>query len=121
MIFEVLQGGNVLVPNLHFFNSEGTYLFVSIENDSKWINTPRDPGLYRSFVTIPGNFLAEGNIQVGAAITTFEQWKIHFYERDVVGFQVTDTMEENSSRAAFQGHLPGVIRPKLNWSTKLIG
>jgi len=118
--FEVLKSGFILVPNLHFFNAQGIYMFVSVDTDSEWAGKPRPTGVYKCTAFVPGNLLAEGNIQVGVAITTFEPWHIHLYERDVVAFQVTDTMQSDSARGSFQGHLPGVIRPKLNWKTEYL-
>ena len=43
--FDVLEGGHVLVPNLHFFNEEGTYVFVASEVDSPWHRRARPVGL----------------------------------------------------------------------------
>jgi lipopolysaccharide transport system ATP-binding protein len=44
--------------------------------------------------------------------------KIHFYERDVVGFQVIDTLEGGSARGDYAGLFPGAFRPLLRWDTR---
>jgi lipopolysaccharide transport system ATP-binding protein len=116
--YDVLKTGYVLVPNYHFFNLEGTCLFVSIDNDGEWRQRTKPVGRFKSTVWIPGNYLAEGDIIVGVAITSFLPWHIHFYERDAVSFQVVDTMKNDSARGDFTGHLPGVVRPLLRWITK---
>ena len=54
---------------------------------------------------------------VGAAISTLDPVRIHFHERDVVAFQVVDSMEGDSARGDFAGHVPGVVRPMLRWTT----
>ena len=40
---------------------------------------------------------------------------VHFYERDAVAFQVTDTLDGDSARGKYAGHLPGIVRPLLRW------
>jgi lipopolysaccharide transport system ATP-binding protein len=118
IVFDVLQPGYFLTPNFHFFNEEGVCLFVSVELDPTWGQRKRPVGRFTSTAWVPGNFFAEGTFQVGVAVSTFEPWRIHFYERDIVSFQVVDKMEDGSARGNFHGHLPGVVRPSLRWITQ---
>jgi len=115
--FEVLEGGQMLVPNLHFFNDEGTNLFISIDTDPIWRRRERPSGRYVSTVFIPGNFLAEGTIVVGAAITTLAPMSVRLEERDAIAFQVVDSMDGDSARGDYAGLLPGAVRPLLRWET----
>jgi lipopolysaccharide transport system ATP-binding protein len=71
MEYEVLKPGHVLVPNYHFFNEEGVYVFVASDHDPAWRRRPRPPGRYLSTAWLPGNFLSEGSVIVGAAISSF--------------------------------------------------
>jgi len=118
MEFDVLAGGHVLVPNYHFFNEEGVYVFVSGDRDPAWLNRPRPPGRYVSTAWIPGNLLTEGSMIVGAAVTTPEPARIHFFERDAVAFQVIDSLAGDSVRGDYAGPIPGVVRPLLQWETR---
>jgi lipopolysaccharide transport system ATP-binding protein len=120
MEFTVLEDGHRLVPNLHFFNDEGVYVFVSSEVDSPWRHEPRPSGTYVSTAWIPGNLLAEGTLIVGAAISTLDPVKIHLYERDAVAFQVVDSFEGDSARGDYAGSLPGAVRPLLKWETRFV-
>jgi lipopolysaccharide transport system ATP-binding protein len=52
------------------------------------------------------------------AITTPEPEVIHFFERDAVAFQVIDSLDGDSARGNYGGHMPGVIRPMLKWDTR---
>ena len=113
----VLTPGYVLVPNYHVYNDEGLLLFVTGDKDRAWEGRPRPAGRYVSTAWIPGNFLAEGRLTVAAALSTLDPVIVHFFERDVVGFHVVDSMEGDSARGAYAGHVPGVIRPLLNWTT----
>jgi lipopolysaccharide transport system ATP-binding protein len=118
MEFEVLQPGHVLVPNHHFFNDEGVCAFISVEHDETWHRRPRPTGSYVSTVWIPGNFLAEGSLSVGSAVSTFDPSMTHFYEADAVAFQVIDSLEGDSARGDYAGNIPGVVRPLLKWTTR---
>jgi len=43
--------------------------------------------------------------------------KIHFFEMDVVAFNIVDKMEGDSARGDYIGNMPGIVRPILKWST----
>jgi lipopolysaccharide transport system ATP-binding protein len=115
MEFDVLRPGHVLVPNYHFINEEGIYVFVSSDQNPQWRRTPRPAGRYTSTVRIPGNFLSEGTLTVSAAVSTLSPVRVHFYEREAVAFQVIDRPGEGSARGDYAGHVPGVVRPLLPW------
>jgi lipopolysaccharide transport system ATP-binding protein len=120
MDFEVLTGGHVLVPNYHFFNEEGVCVFTAAEHDQQWRRRPRPAGRFRSTAWIPGNLLSEGTLIIGAAISTMDPIKVHFYERDVVAFQVVDSFDGDSARGDYAGPMPGLVRPLLNWTSQLL-
>jgi lipopolysaccharide transport system ATP-binding protein len=120
MEFEVLQPGHVLVPNYHFINQEGVCVFTAIEHDAEWHRRPRPVGTFISTAWIPGNFLSEGALIVAAGITTMEPLRAHFFQRDLVAFQVVDSMDGNSARGDYAGSVPGVVRPLLKWTSEFI-
>lgn len=115
--YRVLKNGKVLVPNLHFYNDQGICIFISHDWYSGWRDKKRELGTFRSTVTIPGNFLAEGWVSVGAALSTYEPFEVHFVEWDAVTFNVVDSLDGDSARGDFAGPLPGVVRPELEWKT----
>ena len=57
---------------------------------------------------------------VGVALSTFNPLVVHFYERDAVAFQVIDSLDGNSARGEYAGPMPGVVRPLLEWNTRMI-
>ena len=117
LIFDVLEPGQSLTPNVHLFNEEGVNVFVVIDQDPTWRGRHRPVGRYTSTVWIPGNYLAEGHLTVRAAITTLTTMNVHFNEPDVVAFQMIDSTDGDSARADYAGPLPGVVRPLLKWET----
>jgi lipopolysaccharide transport system ATP-binding protein len=118
MIFDVLEGGHLLVPNFHLFNEEGVCLFIVNDQHGDWGHRTRPVGRVVSTVEIPGNYLAEGSIIVRAVVSTMDPVTVHFSEDDVVAFQVVDSLDGDSARGAFAGAFPGVVRPLLEWTTE---
>ena len=120
MEYEVLEAGHILLPNYHFFNEDGITAFIASDHDPHWRRRPRPRGRYKSTAWIPGNFLSEGSMIVGVALSTFNPVVVHFYERDAVAFQVIDSLDGNSARGEYAGPMPGVVRPLLEWNTRMI-
>jgi lipopolysaccharide transport system ATP-binding protein len=120
MTYEVLETGHVLVPNFHLYNQDGICIFVAHDWDSGWHHRPRPKGVYASRMRIPANFLSEGTVFVGVALTTYNPFMVHFYEREPIVFHVCDHLEGKNARGDYAGTLPGVIRPILDWQTEFI-
>jgi lipopolysaccharide transport system ATP-binding protein len=116
--YDVLTPGHMLVPNLHLFNEEGVCVFVVSDTDPEWRHSPRPMGRFVSTAWIPGNFLAEGSLLVDAAISTLDPVTVHVHERDVAAFQVVDSLDGDGARGDFAGRIPGVVRPKLEWTNR---
>ena len=76
--------------------------------------------MYLSECTVPGNFLNEGVYFVGLAISSFEKGtKIHFWEQNIISFNVKDMIENVKTRKhGYTGAIPGIIRPILKWKNE---
>ena len=117
MTFEVQRDGAVLLPFFQFYNDEGILAFEVNDLDPNWRGRPRPEGEYKSAVRVPGNLLAEGSVFVTAGLTS-EGPILQFFESDTVAFQVIDTLDGDSARGDYAGHMHGVVRPMLQWSTQ---
>jgi len=120
MTFDVLSGGNILMPYFSLLNEEGITVFSTIDQDFQWHSRPREPGQYVSTAWIPGNLLGESMIYVLAAMRTGHRKYRPFYVPDAVAFNVIDKMEGGSARGTWAGRLIGAVRPKLDWTTKFL-
>jgi lipopolysaccharide transport system ATP-binding protein len=119
MEFDVLRGGSALVPGFSVANEEGVVLFMTYDSDPQWKRTPRPPGRYVSTAWVPGNFLAEGTLTVGASVSTqVPALCCHAAVSDAVAFQVVDSDEGDTARGDFSKAMPGVIRPMLRWDNR---
>jgi lipopolysaccharide transport system ATP-binding protein len=117
MEYEVLQAGYVLLPFYEFYNEESVHVFGAADLDPSWRGRPRPIGRYVSTASIPGNLLSEGTLFITAALTTLNPSIRQFKERDVVAFQIVDTLDGDSVRGDVIGEWGGVVRPLLQWST----
>ena len=116
--FDVLQAGCYLLPHFYLWNEEGIPILVSNDLDPEWRRRRRPAGRYVSTGWIPGNFLAEGTVLVDVAVVCLDPNIAEVVERSVIGFQVIDNMEGDSSRGDWAGPMSGVVRPMLEWTTQ---
>jgi lipopolysaccharide transport system ATP-binding protein len=108
----------VLLPYFEFYNEENVYVFAVADLDPAWRGRSRPTGKYVSTAWIPGNLLSEGTLFVSAGLDTMRPKTIQFRERDVVAFQVVDSLDGDSARGDTVGEWGGAVRPLLKWSTQ---
>ncbi len=121
MDIEVLSDRYPLNPNLHLFNEEGACVFITGDGYLRENQKPRAPGIYRSTMTVPGNFMSEGMFSVDVAISTPDPVIVHAFERGLFSFNVMDPGEGDSLRGLYGGPFPGAVRPMLPWKTESLG
>jgi len=119
MTYEALKDNQLFTHSIDLVNDSGILILSSHDLNSEVSKKPRCKGIYSSTMWVPGNFLAEGNITVNVAIIKHDPFFIHFYELDVVAFNVFDLMNGNSARGNCSRPIPGVIRPIFNWYTEM--
>jgi lipopolysaccharide transport system ATP-binding protein len=117
MEYEVMKSGYVLLPHFHLYNDEGVHVFATLDQDPEWRRRPRPSGHYLSRALIPGNLLAEGTLFVHSNLVTLNPDTKQFKAPDAVAFQVIDSIDGDSARGDWAGHLGGVVRPLLQWQT----
>jgi lipopolysaccharide transport system ATP-binding protein len=120
--YEVLSGEPILTPSISLSRDGRNVAFTTQDLSEEWRRKPRNRGVYKSRLTIPGNYLSEGSHLVSFHLSSLiPTHRPHINERDVVGFDVTDKMEGDSARGDFAGPMEGVIRPILPWKTDFEG
>ena len=119
MEYDVVTAGHVLMPHCYVYNDEGLLLFGTLDQDPAWREQLRPEGRYKSTVWIPGNFLPDGRFYVSCALISRSTDTTQFYEKQIVGFSVTDNMGAGTARGSWAGWFGGVVRPVLDWETSL--
>jgi lipopolysaccharide transport system ATP-binding protein len=117
MTYDVLKPGYCLVPRYDLFNETGLCVFSTLGLEPEWRTRPRPMGRLVSTAWIPGNYLAEGTLLVSGRVFSPDPVKDHFFERDLVAFHVVDSLDGDAARGGWEGALPGVVRPLLEWTT----
>lgn len=115
MRYRILAGAKARpVPNFHFFRADGTYAFVTSMPNVQ----AAEPGEYVAKCKVPGFLLNDGGYFVGLALTSYSDagYVVNFYEQSALSFNVRDPMDESSNRYGYGGPVPGVVRPRLDWS-----
>ena len=121
MEYDVLKGGYVLLPHFSLVKATGEIAFVTVDLDPSWRQRKRPAGRYKGTVLIPGNLLSEGMFFVHCSFLTVTPDKVQFWAPEVVGFQVIDSLDGDSARGDYVGHMPGVVRPFLKWTNEYTG
>ena len=115
MEYEVFKSDYLLLPHYNIFNEEGGWVFTTIDTDPKWRGR-RPAGKYKATAWIPGNFLSEGLLFVQSSLFTLEPTTTQFEPRDVVSFQVVDSIDGDTARGDWPGSMRGAVRPLLKWT-----
>jgi lipopolysaccharide transport system ATP-binding protein len=111
--YEITEEGYFPTPNIHLFTSRQEHVLASHDKPRSGYHKK---GRYRSVVWIPPDLLNEGTYIAGIALTTMNPARIHFYEPEAIIFEV---LENTLIRdIEYNKRLPGVVRPKLDWSTE---
>ncbi len=107
-------------PNTKFrcalvFSTQGVAAFSSIEP----VEIERtETGLYSSIVKLPPHLLSESEYSINVSAFTSAGAKKHYVSlRNVISFQVYDSMTELSARGDYTQNLAGVVQPMLEWQT----
>lgn len=116
--YEVLQSGLILAPHFGLLNKAGDLLFLAYEVNRSWRDCPRKIGKYISQGIVPGDLLTEGTYFVSAFCRTLRTREVDIEEHEAVMFQVVESQNNSSARGNIGGHIPGLIRPLLEWRTR---
>jgi lipopolysaccharide transport system ATP-binding protein len=66
---------------------------------------------------MPENHLSVGIFYVNTLLFTLESQAIKFNEKDIISFNVTDSIDGDSARGILEGPTKESVRPLLKWTT----
>jgi lipopolysaccharide transport system ATP-binding protein len=115
--FVVLKEGRFLQPVLQFTDDTGNTVFWSTDADPELRRTPRERGRYKSSMFVPHDFLAPGTVIIHVGIIqTAHEFVSHVNATEALSITVIEDPSENSVRGGYDGDIPGLIRPRMNWT-----
>lgn len=111
--YEVLSDLNYpATPNIHFYDEFGSRFFISLPEKT----CPRSKGSYTARCEIPPYLFNNGRFSVMIAISSFSiEAPVHFSYESALRFEVLEPNMTDPRRHGWQGDLPGLSRPRLNW------
>ena len=108
---------SLLSLSLHVYNDHEIMAFNTAPvHEIQWMGKPFPIGLFRSQCFVPGYLLNSGTYRVDLLVVKDQNRVIYRHENALV-FEVVDSMETRGVANWF-GKWPGVVHPKLEWSTE---
>jgi lipopolysaccharide transport system ATP-binding protein len=118
--YTVLSPVQDLAAEFVVYNEDGTLVFTSANQYDEKLLVLQEPGNYKSICLIPENLMTEGIFYIRVSIVEIQvPVKMHVFEEDIIAFQIVDQMQGDSARGRVAHAYPGIIRPKLKWSTQV--
>lgn len=114
IVYEVLQNGYSPLPNIHLFTNRGEHTFISHSDFSDDLDRI---GKHKMTAWIPGNLLNNSTYIIEVVLSTMIPLQIHVDVRDAIIFQVLEDIE-SSKKNDFNQRIPGIIRPRLEWTVE---
>jgi lipopolysaccharide transport system ATP-binding protein len=116
--FDVLTDEHLIVPRLDFTDGLNTLIFCAFEVDSEWHHKNRQRGQHTCTAWLPANLFGDGRLGIGVSIFSFRPWTIHFEAPNLLLVDVVSGSAKLTARGHFEGNIPGLIRPLLNWTSE---
>jgi lipopolysaccharide transport system ATP-binding protein len=118
--YTVLRPVENLAAEFVVYDSQGTLLFTSANQYDDEVFGFHNPGAYLSTCWIPGNLMTEGTFFLRISVVEIQvPIKVHVFEENILAFQVADPMKKDSARGRIAHDYPGMIRPRLEWHTRV--
>jgi len=118
--YKVLQEGFPLRPACIVSDELGNILFWTGDTSLDSRNVPPAPGYYSTRIEFPERYFSPGKLlfTFGVGEDT-ETGYSHALANDALSIRLMDDWNDKLIRGAYQGVLPGFIRPLLKWTTSI--
>jgi len=102
-----------VTPNIHVFDEFETRAFLSLPAESG----PITKGVYTAECVIPPYLLNTGRFTATLAVSSYQLTpQVHFAARKAVRFEIVEPDNCDPRRHGFQPAIPGLCRPRLDWT-----
>jgi ABC-type polysaccharide/polyol phosphate transport system, ATPase component len=101
------------VPNVHFYDELGARVFISLPEHS----CPLEKGIYTARCEIRPYEFNTGRYAAMIAVSSFSlEAPLHFAFENALRFEVSEHDFADPRRHGWRGALPGLSRPRLDWT-----
>jgi len=119
--YEVMRDGLFLRPGCIVNDAAGECIFWTVDSSARLYTDPAKRGLHRGLMRVPGSFLSPGVIKFNVSIGDSKHCEhAHAVASDPLSLVVSDDLSDRAIRGAYCGPIPGIIRPKLPWTTEYL-
>ncbi len=102
-----------VVPNFHFYDEGGNRVFISLPETTALTAL----GQYQATCHIDPFQFNVGRFSVMLALSSYEvEAPLHFAVEHALRFEIQEPVQADARRHGWEGGLPGVSRPRLNWT-----
>jgi lipopolysaccharide transport system ATP-binding protein len=112
--YEVFDDHINVLPNINLHGSEEQLIFTSIRESSNI----QSKGRYITTVEIPEEFLNAGSYRISLEISLLDPYTNLVSIPNVFKFEVFDHIDSETRTGHVSLYERGLIRPRLNWTTK---
>jgi len=113
--YENLLGENLLDLNMQLLNEHGVLVWDLSRSENRGDKNLVRKGTFTDTCKIPGNLLNDGQYSIDLKVYSNQQ--MVYTHSNLINFSLVD---DDDRRDGWYGKWAGVIRPRLNWSTKLM-
>lgn len=104
-----------IVPNFHFYDESGGRVFIAFPEATP----PSTTGEYEVVCHIEPFQFNNGRFSVMPAVSSYElEAPVHFAIYEALRFEIHEPANADARRHGWTGGLPGVSRPRLQWSCR---
>lgn len=106
------------VPHIHVYDEDGGRVFISMPEKPMG----SAPGDYLAHCDIPPFLFNTGRFSITLILSSYDmETPIHFTLTNALRFEVTEDKDADPRRHGYDGILPGVTRPRLDWNIRKMG
>ncbi|MTK52602.1 ABC transporter ATP-binding protein [Paludibacter sp.] len=117
--YEVTEDVPFFTHGINVFNNIETHLFTSHDGNSyEGIKTIKR-GKYKIISWIPANLLQSDTLDFSFACMRYNPFEILFHEMQLARINIIEAMNALTRNEHHRGDLPGIIRPKLDWTQRV--
>lgn len=113
--YEVHKNSKFFSHAFNLYNSQNLHILTSHDLESVTLKTNVKNGIFSKTISIPKNFLNEGNYFIDFALMSYNPLNVELIAKEIVGFEIIDDLINRPNKEYYTGKFPGILRHILDW------